>query len=144
MAARAGAVILAAALPLLSCTESEPTGPTATVAIVGGPTFGVEVVDTPIEREQGLSGRAELAAGTGMLFVYDEAQPRRFWMADMLIPIDLAWIRDGRIIGVETLQPCPSREQCPLQPSPGPVDHVLEVPASALAQIPTGAEVMIG
>lgn len=153
--ARAAAAALVAVVPLLSCATSEATDPSATseatasvsaatVSIVGGPTFGVEIADTPIAREQGLSGRPALAAGSGMLFVYDEAQPRRFWMADMLIPIDLAWIRDGRIVGVETLQPCPSRDQCPGRPSPEPVDRVLEVPAGALARIPPNAQVLIG
>jgi uncharacterized membrane protein (UPF0127 family) len=146
---RAGAAALLAVVPLVSCSASDAPASdspaaTATVAIVGGPSFGIEVADTAPAREQGLSGRAALAADNGMLFVYDDAQPRRYWMADMLFAIDLAWIREGRILAVETLRPCPSRDQCPGHASPGPVDTVLEVPAGSLAGIPSGTQVMIG
>jgi uncharacterized membrane protein (UPF0127 family) len=121
-----------------------PDAPGTTVRVGPGLTFEVDVADTPQQRGQGLSGRPELAAGTGMLFVYDDPGVRRFWMYDMRFPIDLTWIGDGRVVGIETLQPCPSREECPTHESPAPVDLVLEVPAGALTGIEPGAVVSVG
>ena len=54
--------------------------------------FPVEVAVTPAERIKGLSGRAFLESGTGMLFVFDVEDRLRFWMRDMEIPLDMIWI----------------------------------------------------
>jgi uncharacterized membrane protein (UPF0127 family) len=139
-----GAAIPGAEAPQAMAPDAADPGsaaPATTVRIDPGLTFAVEVADTPQQRGQGLSGRPQLAAGTGMLFVYDDPGVRRFWMYDMRFPIDLAWIGDGRVVGVETLRPCPSREECPTHESPEPVDQVLEVPAGALTGIEPGAVV---
>jgi uncharacterized membrane protein (UPF0127 family) len=63
-----------------------------------------------------------------MLFVYDRQQPVSIWMKDMLFPLDIVWIRAGRIVKIEKNAP-------PLTPT-GPeriytatADLVLEVPA---------------
>lgn len=137
-----GRAVVAAVLALLltSCSAA----PTATMVHVGPQLqFEVELAETPMQRERGLSGRADLPSGTGMLFVYPEPAVRSFWMPDMSFPIDLAWITDGRVVAVETLQPCPSRDQCPAHESPAPVDVVLEVPAGALDGVQHGSPVSI-
>ncbi len=134
------AALLASALTGCAAATDGPT----TVTIGGDLTFRVEVASTAEQRRTGLSGRQGLAEHTGMLFVYDDAAPRSYWMADMLLAIDLAWIRDGAVLAVETLHPCPDvSSDCPSFASPGPVDAVLEVPAHALADVEPGAEVVI-
>jgi hypothetical protein len=110
---------------------------------VGGSSFTVEVRDTEQGRAQGLSGRTEVPPGTGMLFRYDDDAPRGYWMSGMLLPIDLAWITDGKVVAVETLQPCAAGQPCPIHDSPGPVDAVLEVAAGALAGVEPGTPVVI-
>ncbi|MCI0619921.1 DUF192 domain-containing protein [Candidatus Wolfebacteria bacterium] len=59
----------------------------------------VEVADTSALRTQGLSGRASLASGTGMLFVFEREDTYGFWMKDMRFPIDIIWLRpvSGRV-----------------------------------------------
>ncbi len=135
----APALAAVAVLGLVSCAgPSADTGAgtrSETVEVGSQLRFEVEIADTPQEREQGLSGRSDLPEGTGMLFTYDEARTRSFWMVDMLLPIDLAWIRGDRLVAVQTLQPCPTREACPSHLSPEPVDAVLEVGAGALEQV---------
>ncbi len=131
--------MLAAAALLGGCG----TDPGTTIAVRNGPSFAVEIADDAAERAQGLSGRARLDPGTGMLFVYPEAAPRAYWMHQMRIPIDLAWIQDGTIIGTLTLHPCPTDAACEQHPSPGPVDMVLEVPAGALDGIAVGTAVTV-
>ena len=53
--------------------------------------IAVEIVDTPKKRQQGLSGRDDLAENKGMLFVYTEPETIGIWMKDMKFPIDILW-----------------------------------------------------
>lgn len=54
--------------------------------------ISVEIADDAQERAQGLMFRRALAAGTGMLFIYETPQPVSFWMRNTLIPLDLIFI----------------------------------------------------
>ena len=51
--------------------------------------FHVEVMDDADERANGLMFRESLPHFSGMLFVYDSAQPVAFWMRNTLIPLDM-------------------------------------------------------
>lgn len=99
---------------------------------VGGATVAVELAQTSAEWARGLSNRETLSPDTGLLFVFPSAASRTFWMKETLIPLDLLWIRDGRVIGVtENVQPEPGVPENQLRRygSPEPADQVLEVPA---------------
>ena len=63
---------------------------------IRGVHIAVELADTPMEREQGLSARQDLAEGQGMLFVFDTPGRYGFWMKDMNFPIDIIWIDEDR------------------------------------------------
>lgn len=54
--------------------------------------FEVEIADTPTSRAQGLMYRRSLAAGTGMLFIYESPQIVSFWMRNTFIPLDIIFI----------------------------------------------------
>ncbi|MCZ7625774.1 MAG: DUF192 domain-containing protein [Candidatus Methylomirabilis sp.] len=60
-------------------------------------TITVEVARTRREQAKGLAGRSSLPKGEGMLFPFDAAEHRTFWMKGMLIPLDIVWIREGRL-----------------------------------------------
>lgn len=124
-----------AAVWLAACAPAAPT------VTVDGRSFAVEVRDTQAGREEGLSGRAEVPPGTGMLFTYDGSGIRSYWMSGMLVSIDLAWIDDGRVLGVITMDPCEGA--CPTYTSPAPADAVLEVGQGALAGVEPGDRVLI-
>lgn len=128
---------------LIGCAPNTLTASTATVT-VGADQFQVEVADTAEEQRAGLSGRAEVPAGTGMLFTFEERQ-EQVWMAGMEIPIDIAWIVDDQVLATDTLDPCTltDQSQCPRWTSPMPVDALLEVPADALDGIDPGTHVTI-
>ena len=98
---------------------------------VEGITFTVELAATAETRSIGLMHRSYLEKNHGMLFVFPYNQEPRFWMKNMLIPIDLFWIdADGTIVGIESdLFPDKSENPTTLHYPPTPIRYVLEVNA---------------
>ena len=101
-----------------------------------GQTVLVEVADQLDEQILGLSFRESLEAGRGMLFVYDEKEEQLFWMKDMKFAIDIVWIDQGEIVGIESRVPPPEDPGAipTIYPSPRPVDMVLEVSAGYMEE----------
>jgi uncharacterized membrane protein (UPF0127 family) len=88
----------------------------------------LEIADTDATRRHGLSGRKDLAFNEGMLFVFDESSIQPFWMKDMLFPLDIIWINQGKVVEVATLK-APS-SQAVIPPTHVPThkaDRVLEL-----------------
>jgi uncharacterized protein len=104
--------------------------------IVGGVPLTVELAYQPTDRALGLGSRDGLAPGTGMLFLFEGAAPRSFWMRDMQFCIDIIWIENGVIQGAyESVCPEPpgtADSDLASYSSPVPVTYVLEVPAGWL------------
>lgn len=126
-----------AAVALLGGCASTP----ATVTVDGAGVFVVQVASTPEEMARGYQDVTEVPAGAGIVFTWPDAAPRELWMAHTLVSLDVAWIREGRVIATETMTPCaePIATDCPRYASPGPVDQALEVRAGALAAVDLGA-----
>ncbi len=119
-------LVLACLLPA-AAVEVNPPLPKGRVTIGGRVHLTVEVCRTMEEKARGLSGRPGLRPGWGMAFPYEQPQPVTIWMKDMRFPLDILWVRQGRIVHIEKHAP-------PLLPA-GPVltytataDLVLEVP----------------
>ena len=104
---------------------------------VGGLPLTVELAVQPEEKARGLGYRDSLAPGTGMLFLFEDAAPRSFWMKGMRFCLDIIWIEDGAIQGAaESVCPSPAGtadQDRPSYLSPVPVSYVLEVPAGWMA-----------
>jgi len=99
---------------------------------IGGVSLAVEVADTEILREQGLSGRSDLRSGKGMLFVFDTDGLWNIWMKDMQFPIDIVWTDvDGKVVTV-ALDIAPETYPKVFSPS-SPARYVLELPAGFAA-----------
>ncbi len=96
----------------------------------------VYIADDLAERAQGLSGQMlDDFPVTGMLFLFDDVQERRFWMYDMHFSIDIVWILDGRVVKTEERLLPPSLNEGAIQymySSPYEVDWVLELPAGGV------------
>lgn len=97
--------------------------------------FAVLVADTDTARSRGLQGVARIPDGVGMLFVFpDEPGPGGrpgFWMLDTVVPLDIAFVDAGTIVGVATMTPCAARP-CPITHPGVPYDMALETAAGAL------------
>ena len=61
----------------------------------------VEIADDFYKIKQGLSYREKLDKDRGMLFVFNDKNERIFWMKDMNFPLDIVWIDDNKIVGIE-------------------------------------------
>ncbi|WP_322994748.1 DUF192 domain-containing protein [Castellaniella sp.] len=84
----------------------------------------VELADTPETLSQGLMHRTHLPDDHGMLFVFEQAEIRCFWMKNTLIPLSIAFINDqGRIISIQDMQPKNLATHC----SPSAVSAALEM-----------------
>ncbi|MBT4349902.1 DUF192 domain-containing protein [bacterium] len=101
--------------------------------------FIVEIADTDVSRQQGLSGRKSLADDQGMLFVFEDVKVRNFWMKEMNFPIDIIWLIGNEIIAWEAAVPIPLAGQnlgdLPSYRSPQPINRVLEVSAGTIARL---------
>lgn len=100
---------------------------------VNNKTMKVALADTEDEYVHGFSGCAAVPVDSGMYFAYAKPAVNAFWMKDMLVPLDIIWIANGKVTGVVINAPIPaphtSDRQLAQYQSPGPVDAVLELPA---------------
>jgi len=97
-----------------------------------------EEVVSFMDKVRGLGGREELGSYNGMFFNYDGTSILSFWMKDMRIPIDIIWIRDGRVIDISTNLPVPASgtpdSELPRYSPQEPVQYALEVNAGFVEQ----------
>jgi uncharacterized membrane protein (UPF0127 family) len=103
-----------------------------TTVTIGEKSIRAEIADTEVERSNGLSGRASLEKGTGMVFVFDEAKKHPFWMKDMNFSIDIIWIDDGKIVDI-TYQARPEEKDSKYLTIYKP-----DVPAKFVLEVPSG------
>lgn len=100
-------------------------GPGTARLIFGGDTVHAEVASTPSQRSQGLMGRPEVPAGTGMLFTFDDEEPRSFWMRNTLVALDIAFFdSEFRIVDIQQME-AGSED---FHDSRAPAMYALEVP----------------
>ncbi len=107
-----------------------PVWSTMPSARIGNNLVKLEVATTPEQIERGLMYRTSLAPDSGMVFIFHPARPVKFWMYHTLIPLDMCFVYQGRIVKIfENVQPCHSEDprQCPTYPQEDPGINVTEV-----------------
>ncbi|MBD0387019.1 MAG: DUF192 domain-containing protein [Nostoc sp. C3-bin3] len=88
--------------------------PISATANLAGQTFNLEVAKTPTQQTIGLMNRTFLPDNQGMLFPKDTPSSVSFWMRNTLIPLDIIFIYQSRVIEIaENVQPCMT-EYCPV------------------------------
>lgn len=106
--------------------------PTSKIIKIGDLEIPIEVAKTDSEKQKGLSNRTKLADNSGMLFVFNKNSKPVFWMKDTKIPLDIIWISNGKIVGINKNVPTEigkSDTELTRYPSPQSIDYVLEVNA---------------
>lgn len=103
----------------------------AMLRVNGEPLLEIAIARTDGEKAKGLSGCEYIPRGKGMFFVFDELAQPAFWMKDMLVPIDMVWIKDKVVVSVlnDVLPPVSDQADLTLYHSPGLINAVLEVAA---------------
>jgi len=81
--------------------------PKASSVKINNTEIQVTLAKTKEERVKGLSGTTSLAENSGMLFVFDGNTNPIFWMKDMIIPLDIIWIKNNKIIKIDKNVPEP-------------------------------------
>jgi hypothetical protein len=109
----------------LSPARSSAVAPKAAELTVAGREVSVELAYTDITRSKGLMGRTRMEADSGMLFLFVDEKPRRFWMRHTLIGLDIAFLDDaGRVLNIEHGRPA---VEFPGYRSVAPARFVLEM-----------------
>lgn len=115
------AAILASSLAIAAPTVVEL--PTTTLTI-GKQKVVAEVATTPEQQSTGLMYRFSLKPDHGMIFVFERAEPRSFWMKNTYVPLSIAFIgSDGRIVNIADMAPQDERTHW----SNGPAQYALEM-----------------
>ena len=60
----------------------------------------LEIADSPEKKEKGLMNRPNLPSNRGMVFVFRPRVKVTFWMKDTLIPLDMIFVNDGKIVKI--------------------------------------------
>lgn len=100
------------------------------IIVVADKEVKVEVAKTNEERAKGLSNRNKLEEGSGMVFIFDKNSKPVFWMKDTKIALDIIWINDDKVVGIEkNVQPELGKKDSQLKKysAPTQIDYVLEV-----------------
>jgi uncharacterized protein len=108
---------------------------TAQLRLENSVTVNLEVARNEVEKFKGLRHRNILPINRGMLFAFSPPQPVIFTMEDVLVPLDIVYIKEGRILAISGNTPLCRAKICPVYPSKNPVDYVLEVSANLTHQL---------
>ena len=99
------------------------------------PCIQLEVARTPQQQSRGLMGRPPLPPLRGMWFPYSEPMVLKFWMHQTPSPLDMLFLRAGRVIAIEAnATPCP-RLPCRSYGPDAPADGVVELAAGQAARL---------
>jgi uncharacterized membrane protein (UPF0127 family) len=140
LAARLAAGALALALPMGSPARASPAGPPQFLPIEAEWCLELGCIQLEVPRGEqqfawGMQLRPALGQLRGMWFHVEPAQALNFWMHRTLTPLDMVFIRDGRVIAIEAnVQPCP-RLPCPSYGPGQPANGVVELDAGEAARL---------
>ena len=104
--------------------EQEIPSNNTSTALINNIPIPLETMNTPEEHMTGMMGRDSLEGG--MLFPYDTVQRRDFHMQNCKIPLDIIFIKQGKINNIHHNCPPCKQNNCPKYS--GIADNVLEFP----------------
>ncbi len=88
------------------------------IYIPQAPELQLEVVNTPEAMAKGLQGRDSLAAGTGMLFAFPDADKRCMWNKGVKFPVAVAFFdEEGKLINDAVMPANSLKKVCSLAPA---------------------------
>lgn len=101
--------------------------PISAVATIAGQPIQLEVARTLPQQATGLMGRQSLADDRGMLFPFRPPLRVSFWMKNVLIPLDMVFLRKGKVKAISSNVPPCNAEPCPTYGPDSEIDQVIEL-----------------
>lgn len=103
-----------------------------------GHRYSVELALDAASQQRGLMFRDDMPADHGMLFVFDRPNVQTFWMKNCRMPLDILYFdQNYKLVSVQQrVPPCGDADgNCPVYPSTGPAQYVLELNAGTAEKI---------
>lgn len=124
------AVIIAPSRALKPLSLPAASQASSTVTI-DGHQFKVSLAISSADQQKGLSVFNSLPVDEGMLFLFPNYSYYSFWMKDMKFPIDILWIKDNTLVGIQENAPAENLpdSQLPNYYPPEAINKVLEINA---------------
>lgn len=101
---------------------------------LGANVYSVRLAVTDAEKQRGLSGTESLASNEGMLFDFETPGYWGIWMKDMLIPIDIVWLDEEKMVVTIVKNAPPELGEDETYRPTEPARYVLELPAGATSR----------
>ena len=98
-------------------------------ATINNREFKIIIADDEKERQVGLSNRRTLDKNSGMLFIFPKKGIYSFWMKNTLIPLDMIFINDNKIVHIvkkAVIDP-KNNSPLPIYTPPTEANYVLEI-----------------
>lgn len=124
---------LAVAVGITCVASQAATQPNLTLTTPTGRTSVVHasLAWTDHDQGEGVRGLHDFGPGRAMYFPLHPHRQVTVYMDGVNIDLDVAFIRNGRIIALRHATACPTQSSpasCPITTSPGTIDAVLELP----------------
>lgn len=87
-----------------------PTDAKIINAKIGSKTYTLEIARTMQEKAKGLSGRWQMAANHGMIFVFKHKSRPSFTMHGMRFPLDFVWLNYDKVVELTENVARPAKE----------------------------------
>ncbi|ACB52537.1 unknown [Crocosphaera subtropica ATCC 51142] len=95
----------------------------------------LEVAKTPQQQQIGLMYRQSLDKNRGMIFLFEQLRPVKFWMKNVNISLDMIFLVDGRVKAVfPNVPPC-SVDPCPTYGPENLINQVIELPGGRAEEL---------
>jgi uncharacterized membrane protein (UPF0127 family) len=103
------------------------TLPIGATVRIGAETLELEVAKTPRQQEIGLMNRRSLAANRGMIFLFSPPRVALFWMKNTLIPLDIIFLSNNKVVAIYSNVPPCTKDPCPTYGPLTAIDRVIEL-----------------
>lgn len=134
-----GCQSLSNALPDVTASQSAGQSlPITAQAMMAEQVIELEVARTGQQQQLGLMYRDPLPDNRGMLFPFARSQTVGFWMKNVPVPLDMVFLNEGKIVGIENSAPPCTRQPCPVYGPKALVDNVIELRAGRATELGLG------
>lgn len=98
-------------------------------AVINKQKIFLEIADTPEKRAKGLMFIEKMPENFGMIFLFNKAEPRSFWMKNVKIPLDIVFINKNTVVDIHKNIPVNTDTKQEIYKTTRKADCVIEINA---------------